>query len=741
MNFPATLTELLPQGLADARILCGRAAARALKTEEQLTVSAWADRYRKLSSKASESAGQWRTAFTPYLREIMDAQSVHHPGTESAFMKGTQIGGSECAYNAVGYWTDQSPGPGLIVMPTREMAASVSSQRLQPMFDDAEPLRGKVAESRSRDAGNSTFAKHYPGGIWYLRGANSAAGLGSNPIRYLVLDEVDKYQASVGEEGDPVQLAKKRTSNFRRRKIFEVSSPKLKATSRIAARFEAGSQGRYHVACPHCAHEQALRWEQMRWKLRQRRELVCCECGAISSIALQAAGRQRCPECQASVELGEATARIADTDEIERVWYECESCSGEIEEHHKTRMLEEGRYIHAAPGPGEFVDDGEASPWAIWVRAGQAVRRFLPTFERPLSWHVSALYSPIGWFSWRHAVRQYLEAKKGGVDVESGEPLLQVFENTVLGEPHDPPGEQPDDSPLKLRAEPYRCGQVPKGALLLTAAVDVQGNRIEVKVKGWGRFEESWLVDYQVINGDPSILGPGSVWSELERLLDKGYPHAGGATLRIMSMAIDSGGHHTQEVYLFASKWAARYVFAVKGASKPGRPVLSTQPSRVDINYRGKSIKNGAELWMVGSDTGKAMVYRRLKLEKPGPGYMHFPAGLPDEYYAGLTAEKMITRSVKGFARTEWVKERANEPLDLEVYAYAAAVRAGIQRTNWDRLEAVINPKQADIFAPAGAIVVEPPAPATEAAPVPDAMPARPMPRPASSNWVTGFRT
>ena len=766
MNSPTMLNNLLPQGLADGRKLVARAVAFALKTEEQITVSEWADRYRRLSSKSSEASGQWRTSFTPYLREIMDAQSIGHPGKESSLVKGTQIGGSEAAYNALGYWTDQSPGPGMVVMPTREMSDSVAEQRLDPMFQECERLRVKIGEHRSRDAGNNKRAKHYPGGVWYLRGANSAAGLGSNPIRYLLLDETDKYQASVGDEGDPVTLAKKRQTNFRRRKCLEVSSPKIKGSSRITRSFEASTQGRYNVPCPHCAHEQVLVWAHMRWTLTQRRELICTECGAIGDIPLQSRGQHRCGECQAQIELTEQNSPVIDTDEIGRVWYECESCGGEIEEHHKTRMLEAGRHIHAEPGPGRLLEESEigtaADRWAIWVRAGNQVRRFLPTFERPLGWHVSALYSPLGWFSWRDAVRQFLNAQKGGYDAETGESYEQVFHNTVLGEAYALKGEQPDTSPLKLRAEPYRLGEVPKGGLMLTASADVQGNRIEVKVKAYGRYEESWLVDYQVLHGDPSILGPGSVWAELEKVREKGYPHAGGSTLKILALGVDSGGHHTQEVYLFCSKWAHRNVFAVKGANKPGRPVISNQPSSVDINYRGKVIKEGAMLWMIGTDTAKALIYRRLKIAPPMrdglvdfealrdgglPGYMHFPQGLPDTYYDGLTAEKMITRTVKGFTRTEWIKERErNEPLDLEVYAYAAAIYAGVQRTNWDQLEQFLNPPQPDLFLVAaqkqGAVVVEAAVQTSAQPETPEPLPEPPlaMPKPRKTTWVTGYR-
>jgi phage terminase large subunit GpA-like protein len=252
---------------------------------------------------------------------------------------------------------------------------------------------------------------------------------------------------------------------------------------------------------------------------------------------------------------------------------------------------------------------------------------------------------------------------------------------------------------LRQRIDAYRVGQVLAGALLLTAGVDVQGDRLEITVKGWGRGEESWLVDWQQIFGDPSQIGPGSVWEELAKLLDKGYPHAGGATLRIRAMAVDSGGHHTQEVYANARAHRRRHVIAINGQSKPGRPILG-RPSAVDFNFRGQVVKHGVKLWPVGSDTAKTKIYNRLKITEPGADCMHFPAGLPDNYFAQLTAEKQVKSYVNGFERFKWVKDAGvrNEAIDCEVYAYAAAIYCGITRMNWDLQEQLINPTQRDIF-------------------------------------------
>lgn len=693
------LTTELPAGLQDARQLCRKIAARVLAPEPDLTVSTWADRHRKLSSKASSEPGQWQTSRTPYLREIMDAMSFSHPCTDGAFAKGTQIGGSESLYNTVGYIADQVPCPVMLVMPTTDTGKRVSKQRLQPMIEETPCLKTRFAEVKSRTSSNTVMMKDFPGGVLVITGANSGPGLRSMPVRVLLQDEIDAYPDDVDGEGDPVAVADKRTDTYSRAKRFKCSTPKIKGKSRITRLYQAGTQARYYVPCPHCRHEQYLQWEQMRWQLMHRREAVCAECGGISEIEdANAQDAIACQHCQAGIAINDSTAREVITDEIERVWYECEACGEAIQEHHKTAMLEQGRHIHHAPGPGLVLEDSDPDPHALWAMVRGEVKRFLPNWTKPLSWHVPALYSPLGWFSWFKAVRQYLDAQQGGYDEESGESLMQVFENTVKGEAYEIVGEQPKINIIKQRVEDYQTGQVPAGGLLLVAGVDVQGDRLEVEIDAFGRGEECWTVDHQVIHGDPTRKGPGSVWEALAELRGKAFAHAGGQTLRVTAMAVDSG-YLTQEVYDFCRTWSHRHVFATKGDGATGKPVIS-RPVSVDINYQGVRIKNGARLWHIGTDTAKERFYKRLELEERGAGYHHFPRGLPDEYFEQLASEKLIRRKVRGMEKHEWVKTRErNEALDLKILCYAAAIYAGMQRTNWDVLESVINPSQQDMFA------------------------------------------
>lgn len=222
-----------------------RAVLRALRPDPILTVSEWADAHRRLSGKAASEPGPWRTARTPYLKEIMDCLSPASPIRRVVFMKGAQVGGTECGNNWIGFVIHHTPGPMLAVLPTGEMAKRNSKQRIDPLIEESEVLRSRVRPARSRDSGNTILQKEFQGGVLVLTGANSAAGLRSMPVRFLFLDEVDAYPGDVDGEGDPVALAEARTRTFARRKILIVSTPTIRGISRIEREYDLSDQRRY----------------------------------------------------------------------------------------------------------------------------------------------------------------------------------------------------------------------------------------------------------------------------------------------------------------------------------------------------------------------------------------------------------------------------------------------------------------------------------------------------------------
>jgi phage terminase large subunit GpA-like protein len=282
MNLPDTTAEDLAAQRLTVLTALQETMRERMKPPPKLTVSQWADRYRKLSAEASAEPGQWITARNEPMRGVMDA--VSDPlVVQVTVMSSAQVGKTETLSNILGYHIAQDPAPILFVQPTLNMAETYSKDRLAPMVRDTPALSGKIADSKSRDSNNTLLKKNFPGGHVTLTGANSPADLASRPIRVVLLDEVDRYPPSAGSEGDPVNLAIKRTTTFWNKKILLTSTPTVKGVSRIEMAWEASDQRRYHVACPDCQGEQHLKWAQVHWPEGQplAAEYACEHCGSL----------------------------------------------------------------------------------------------------------------------------------------------------------------------------------------------------------------------------------------------------------------------------------------------------------------------------------------------------------------------------------------------------------------------------------------------------------------------------
>ena len=350
-----------------------------------------------------------------------------------------------------------------------------------------------------------------------------------------------------------------------------------------------------------------------------------------------------CPECGAYQEIKFERLHWIRGD-YESVHLICAGCGCPIEEHHKTKMLAKGRWTATNPGH--------------W-RAG---------------FHLSALYSPLGWYSWAKAAQEFEEAE-GDTD------LMIVFTNTILGLPWKESAESLAVDYLARRVEKYD-GQVPEGVLMLTMGVDVQDDRLEYEVIGWGQDEESWGIEYRVIRGDPSVLNTGdpsnpSVWTQLDGYRSQTFKKADGYEMRVAITVVDSGGSYTDAVYQYTKARESQWVFSIKGGSDVNKPLLNPVSS-------GGVIK--AKLFVLGVEKGKTAVFTNLKRERPGPGYCHFPSdenlGYDGQFYAGLISERKVKRKGKP---AKWEKPRGarNEPFDIRVYSLAA-IR--LRRPNWEHL-------------------------------------------------------
>ena len=340
-----------------------------------------------------------------------------------------------------------------------------------------------------------------------------------------------------------------------------------------------------------------------------------------------------CPECGAYQPLVWENVKF-DPDDLDKgIDYVCCECGCVANEYRWKAQEIKGKYVAANPGA--------------------ATRGF----------HLNTLASTF--VGWDEVVRKFLEAKEA---LDHGNPEeMKVWVNTELGQTWEERGIQLEDTELYNRREIYPA-EVPDDVLFLTAGVDVQDDRFEVEVVGWGEGAECWGIRYQKIFGD---MLSDQVWQDLDDFLLRSWRKADGTEYTLLATCIDSGGPHTDEVYRFAKDRLNRRIIAIKGMGGAGVPYIRN-PSK---NNRVKT-----NLFIIGVDAGKTSIYQRLEVKTPGPNYCHFPsnqeAGYDENYFKGLTAEKKVVRFVKGHLKEYWeIKDKEhkrNEPLDLRNYALAA---------------------------------------------------------------------
>ncbi len=555
-----------------------------------LSVSDYADSAIVLTS-GPLAGTKWQTDFAPYQRGIMDG--YHEPGVEIIVVMGSsQWGKTSILVNLVAYHIEHDPCPILIVEPTLDpMARDFARNRLEPVIAASPTLLERVSKKRSKDASNTTLSKTYTGGQLAIAGANSASSLASRPIRFLGLDEIDRYPQELPGEGNTISVAIKRTQTYRRRRrIFLTSSPTM-VNAPIHSWFKRGDQRRYFVPCPDCGCMHAYEWKNIKWDDHD-------------------------PQ----------TARL-----------ECPACEFRIDDGTRVALLAKGEWrATAAERPDRSI----------------------------ISFHLWEAYSPMS--SLADIVASFLRARE--VQKTGDKSEMHTWQNTTLGEPieHNASEGIKSHQLLDRREDVELEIDVPAGACCLTMGVDTQDDRLEALVWGWGPGEESWLIDRHVFPGDPNGPEP---WAQLDGLLDTQYVHESGQRLAVAATCIDTAGHRTSMVYDFASRRAARRVYAIIGREGQ-RPIVSSPSQR----RWGKGQREVA-LYTVGVDAAKSMFLDRLARTEKGPGYVHLPktdwcdAELAEQF----TSEAIETKWERGLPKQVWKKLRnRNEGLDMSVYAIAA---------------------------------------------------------------------
>lgn len=408
---------------------------------ENLPLSEWADRYRYLSTESSAEAGKWRTSRTPYLKEPMDAitdDQIHWVTLVAA----SQVGKTEIELNFLAYIIDQDPSSVLYIHPTEKDAESFSTLRIAPMIRDTRRIRNKVADYKGRDAKNTKLQKTFPGGVLNLIGSNSASPLASKPIRILICDEIDRWAASAGTEGDPFSLAHARQTTFYNWKTMEVSTPTIKGSSLIAKHYEEGTQERYETKCPHCGKFHEIRWDNLIFD-KEKRFIVAD---------------------------GSKTYEI--TSEI---LYLCPSCGCYTEE----RIMKKQPCRWNARNP-QALKQGHRSFW------------------------LNAFMSP--WVTWEKIAYQFLNSKNDPKRLQVVKNTLfgELWEDygaydidpTGLFKRRESYGKNQDGTYV----------EVPEEVGFLTMAVDTQDDRFEYEILGHGKGGETYGIKKGMIMGRPDDI-------------------------------------------------------------------------------------------------------------------------------------------------------------------------------------------------------------------------------------------
>jgi len=327
-----------------------------------------------------------------------------------------------------------------------------------------------------------------------------------------------------------------------------------------------------------------------------------------------------CPECNHKQVLKWKNV-VWDDEKPETANYACDGCGAVISESKKQWMIKNGEWIATKPT------------------------------NKVAGFHISELYSV--WSTWADMAKNFLEAKKNPE-------TLKTFINTSLGESWEEQGDAVEYETLLERRLNYDFTNIPEDVLVLTAGCDVQKDRIELQLVGWGKDYLAYVCDYKIFWGDPNSQ---NVWSDLDAYLKKRFKTDTDRIIPISCTTIDSGGHHTNMVYQFTKPRQGRRVFAIKGLSTSGKPIAN-RPTFVG--------KNKAVLYGVGTDSAKEAVFARLATD-PDQTTLHFCSDLDEEYFKQLTAEKRITKFVRGRKTLAWKQIRPrNEALDTLVYNFAA---------------------------------------------------------------------
>lgn len=575
--------------------------------------------------------GRYNPDRAPYQRQILTDMSPQSPVRRITLAFGAQMGKTLMEMGAMAYYISAYPRPQVFAFSKGDELKEFVTTKFDPLIN-ANPQIKAVLGMGLRSSGNTQTQKLYPGGFIRFAQANVESDLRSYSVSIVIMDERDTYPKDVGGNGDPAGQLMKRKNTFNdSSKVIESSTPNNE-DSQILSALDESTYNMYQVPCPHCGKMIYLKWEYMKWDEREHNE-----------------------------------KRVA-TD----VWMECPECHGKIVNEDKDWMMDPANGAHWESQRPEASEEHQGY--------------FLPS-----------LYAPVGWLSWKNIVQEYLSALCRKTESEKVS-ALKTFFNTVLVEQYKTSQEVPVAEDLynkySVESNPYRRGIIPSWVNVLTTGADVQGNRIEVLLTGWGKRGRNIDIDRYVFTlgaGESMEDTENSAWAKYLDLINSTFTREDGFTFMTVGNAID-GGYKFDTVLTFALKYGDARLMVTRGINKelPAGEILATPKQK-------KMRDQGMTYYQVPVDNIKQNVYKAMLLKDEDGISMEdvrerseFPRDFDKEYYAQLCSEEY--RWVAKEKRMMWVKLRdRNEMLDCKTYNFAVYYYTGynaLSDLDWDDIAA-----------------------------------------------------
>ena len=627
-----------------------QSAIRAVRPPPRLKISEWAEQHRRFPDEDAYP-GPWRNETAPELVEIMDALVPEDPCEEVVLIKCAQSGGSASGENAIGYWADLHPGPGLFVQATQGAAKNWAREKFWPMARSSprlDPERGGAIRAQDRDGTGSTttlirFASD--NGYLILCGANSAADLRQRTVRYAIEDDLDQFPDVLDNQGSPESMVSARLKVFRSRglsKRLKISTPTIKGVSKIGAAYEASDARRFYFKCCHCGDRFDPVWEDIIW----------------------------------------------DEGKPETAHMVAPCCGGVIEDWRK-------RELKLSDGWLSRVIDGERSPRFMGEEQFQELRAQMPLSIRR-GFHLEGMISTF---------QSWVDMAVSFVAAQGDENALKTWTNLTRGVEFELKGGRPDFDRLKvLREQDWGRSEVPAGVVAVTLGADVQADGIYLELVGWGQNWESWQLDARFLPGATDVSGEGA-WKELDAYSLKGVTFPGGRVVPIDQECVDAG-YHTDAARAYCA--ARKNRLAVFGRAGWDMAILG-RGEAIRYDQRGKragkaGVAQEDRAFLVGTYPAKltwygflreSIVWHREREDGDAPdlkpkGLVHVGRDVPEDWFDQVTAEVIVEEKRGLGKRRVWKVSpgRQNHYLDCRIYNRAAAEKLRLDmlsNEDWER--------------------------------------------------------